>query len=331
MPSDDRTNRALEAVSGPARAFRSAVARSVDEVRGLLRDRRAAGATAGADELGAFAAGRIDAERFEALSSGSSPLEPAAAARMERALDVLARVDAEGDDVFRLEVEEGGDVRAAVAAGLARAGRAFGAARCVELARTGRYRPEVHDGYTEAFPPWRWNRGEREMAPPLVVRLAGADLRAGALADLLDGGQKLVLVAEGRVAPAPLVRLVTPGVLVIQADVPEELDRLSGFDGPGVALYAEASAGAARFVHDPEAGDAPARRLTVGDLPEDGALRPLGSLTARQQAEELEQLVALATPAAARGAPSANGAGEGADDVEPADRLAAWLLRQADL
>lgn len=331
MPSDDGMNRALEAVAGPARTFRSAVARSVEEVRGLLRDRRSGAAAAGTDDLGAFAAGRIDGERFAALFSGSTALEPAAAGRIERALDVLARLDAEGDDVFRLEVGAGGDVRAAVEEGLARAGRAFGAARCVELARTGRYRPEVHDGHVESFPPALWNREEREIAPPLVVRLAGEDLRAGALADLLDGGQKLVLVAEGPVAPAPLVRLVTPGVLVIQASEAEELDRLSTFDGPGVALLAGASAGAAPFVHDPSGGDTPARRLTVGDVPAADGLRRLGSLTARQQAEELAQLGALAAPAAAAGEPSANGAGEDGDDVQPADRLAAWLLRQADL
>ncbi|NIP56592.1 MAG: hypothetical protein GWO00_00735 [Gemmatimonadetes bacterium] len=335
MPSDQRLDRALRALTGPMEAFHSAVARAVDEVTGELEARSAAVGGRSEDEaLGPLAAGRIDPDRWAAVLARPEALDPDSAERMGEAARVLEELDDAGPDAFVCRMEEGAGLRDAVAHALGRLGRAFGAARTAELARTGRFRAELHGRYADAFPPTMWNRAERRIAPPLVVRLRGADLRPGALAEFLDGGQKLVLLVEGPAPPASLVRLMTPGALVLQSDDPADLEALEGFEGPAVAALFGSGAAVAHFVHDPRSGTTPADRLVLDDSPEEGDLRPVGPITVDQQAEELAQLRALAVAGAAA-TPSRNGApadddGD-EDDVQPADRLAAWLLRQANL
>lgn len=344
MPSDERlsltaaagerSHAALAALEAPVEAFRSAVGRSVDEVRArLAAGSRPSGAEGAAGRLGPLARGRIDTERFAALLAGAEVLEPEALAAMRSALEVLAELDASGEELFARRMAPGDDLRDAVDAALARLGRAFGAARTAELARTGRRDAAPAEGWLEAFPPTMWNRGERRIAPPLVLEVPGAALRPAALADVLDGAQKIALVVEGSAPPAPLVRLVTPGVLVLQTEDPSELSLLAEHEGPGVAAVYPEGSGAAAFLHDPAAGDGLADRLAVRELPPAEALRPVGTVTAFRQAEELRQLAALAAVGPAAG-PSGNGRGPGAAeeaDGEPADRLAAWLLRQASL
>jgi hypothetical protein len=335
MPSDDRAQQALEALAGARDDYRSAVARAVDEVRSLLRERggvareeRDAGAG-----LGAFAAGRIDPRRFASLVAPAEVLDPTAEERLEAALSTLEGIDASEDGLFRVRLDPEEDLHGRVGRALARTGTAFGAARVAEMARVGQYREELHGDYLDAFGPRMWNRSERRIAPPLVVELDGRDLRAGGLADYLDGGQKLVLVPRGDVPPAALVRLITPGQLVLQTGDPAELERLADFPGSAVAAVHPQGARAASFLHDPRGGDTLPERLSVGDLPDEAEIRPVGPMTREQQVEELRQLVALAragsgvAPVAGDGAaPTAEG-----EDVEPADRLAAWLLRQASL
>jgi hypothetical protein len=336
MPSEQRVDRVLSEIGESLEGFRSAVARAVDEVRAELeKRRRPAEAGTPTDELGALASRLMDPSRFAGLFAEDSLLDPEAYALLEQSHDALARLDAADDEVFVERVPEGGDLRAAVEAGLGRLGVAFGAARVAELAREGRYRAEAHAEHMNRFPPSVWNRAERGLAPPLVLETPGAALRGGLLAEFLDGTQKLVLVVEGAAPPAPLVRLITPGVLVLQTEDPEALRALSEFDGPAVAaLYPEGS-GAAHFTHDPRAGRMLADRLSVEELPESAELRAVGPITAAQQAEELTQLAILAGSAASVPAsPSTNGhaASDGSDAaVQPADRLAAWLLRQANL
>lgn len=338
MPSEGRVDLVLAALRGSLEGFRSAVARAVDEVRAELEKRHGpvgAGAAASKGELGALAERLMDAARFEDLFSEESLLDPEAFALLEESHEVLAALDAADDRIFVEELPESGGLHDAVAAGLGRLGVAFGAARLAELAREGRYGTEARVEHLHAFPPSAWNRAERSVAPPLVVKTTGMALRAGGLADFLDGTQKLVLVVDGSAPPAPLVRLITPGVLVIQTEDPEGLARMAAFDGPAVAaLYPEGS-GAAVFVHDPSAGPELGERLTVTALPEVTELRPLGPLSVPQQAQELAQLTALAARgASAAVGPSPDGDGEasgGGLAPEPADRLAAWLLRQANL
>jgi hypothetical protein len=320
MPSDS----VLRSLSGAREAFRSALGVAVDQVNVLLAAHSTpAGEAAGraATELGDFAAGRIDPERFAALFSGKDSLDPAALERIREARDTLAELARAGDALFQLQVPAGADLRDAVGAALAAAGRAFGAARTVELARTGRFRPEEHDGMLRSFPARRWNRAERQIAPPLVVEVDGADLRAGGLAEFLEGSQKIVLVARGAAPPAPLVRLITPGVFVLQTTEEAELERLSAVEGPAIAALLPR--GAARFVHDPVRGGTLGERLELRDAAPEVVLEPLGALSVFQQREELAQLAALVErPAAAAQA--------GAGQADPVDKLAAWLLRQAD-
>jgi hypothetical protein len=327
----------LEALEDPREVYRSAVARTVDEIRGRLsRQERPDDVQRWTIELGPLGQGRIDAGRMAGIVGGKDVLDRETAERMGAALDVLAELDAAGPEAFTCRVPAGGDLREEAIRALARLGRGFGAARAAALSRTGSYREEDHGGYLEAFPPRMWNRAERTIAPPLVLEVEGSDLRAAGLAELLDGGQKLALLVDGPAPPAPLAPLITPGVLVVQTEAPADLERVATFEGPAACAVFPEGAGAARFVHDPRDGSSVAERLTVEQLPDVEGLRPVGSVTAFRQAEELKQLVALAGARGATGVPEENGGGPeatagSAEEVQPADRLAAWLLRQASL
>jgi hypothetical protein len=338
MPSEPRVELALSALQDSLEAFRSALARAVDEVRAALeRRRQPAGAPGGTRALGALGLRCMDPDRFAGLVAEEPILDPEAARLMEAAHDALAGMDAADDDIFVETVPEGGSLRDAVADGLARLGRAFGAARVAELAREGRLGQGTREEQLQTFPPAAWNRAERDMAPPLIVQTPGSAITAGALAEFVDGSQKVVLVVEGAAPAAPLVRLITPGVYVLQTEDPSELESAAAFDGPAVcALFPEGS-GVASFVHDPSAAEGgESARLTISSLPAAADLHRVGTITVRQQAEELTQLAFLASlGAAAPATPSPNGARvagtEAGEDVQPADRLAAWLLRQANL
>jgi hypothetical protein len=69
--------------------------------------------------------------------------------------------------------------------------------------------------------------------------------------------------------------------------------------------------------------------LTVGFLPEKEPRGSIGGVSGAQQAEELRQLKALTRKSEAP-APAAAGSGMPVA-AGPADKLAAWLLSQADL
>jgi hypothetical protein len=234
-------------------------------------------------------------------------------------------------DLFFAHVPPGGDLRATVAKALEEIGRAFGAVRIFELTRSGSYGGNEHARSLGSFPFQKWSKGERRLAPPLVVAVDGADLRAEMLADFLDGVQKIVLVVRGPCAPAPLVRLITPGTFVIQTGDATGLDRLAAYAGPGIgALVPD---GAARFTHDPARGAEIWNRLTIESAPAKEPRLSVGGRSGSQQAEELRQLMALA--AAPSGAPSAGAAtpvaAAPATPADPVDKLAAWLLSQANL
>jgi hypothetical protein len=196
-----------------------------------------------------------------------------------------------------------------------------------ELVRAGRYEAEEHDRLLDAFEFRSWNRAERRFAPPLIIRLAGADLHAGALTDFADGHEKLLLVVDSPCAPAPLARCISPGTLVVQTIDGAGLELLAPFDGPAVAAIMPA--GAATFVHDPRGGEEPWQRLALGALPQPPT-RAIGGLSAWQMAEDLRLLTSLArTPFAV---PTAGGPGTPALGTSQAvDQLAAWLLDQTDL
>ncbi|HEX9728035.1 MAG TPA: hypothetical protein VGA37_05995 [Gemmatimonadales bacterium] len=329
MPSDTATASAFAQLAGLRAAHRSVVATTVEEVRGYLESHRGTTDTRSeraAAELGLLGGRHIDLDRFAALVVDAPTLNGSAGATVERALETLTGLTRDGDEQFRLELPPGGDLVVAVGRALAEAGRGFGAARVVRLARNGGYRVGEHENWLVELPFAMWTAAERALAPPLVVALDGADLRVAGLANYLDGNLKLVLIVQGgAVPPAPLVRLITPRVFVAQSHDGGPVDRLAAHEGPGVV--AVMPRGAASFVHDPSAGATLAERLAVTSLPDTPPRKRIGTATAFQQAEELAQLQTLASAIAA--APVAPGTSAPASN--PADKLAAWLLTQANL
>ena len=324
MPSDPRVQPALAVLERPIAVYRSALAIARERARAVLSTN--GGADRARLELGAFGGARIDAARFAELRRGVT-LEPASRSRLLRACEVLEDLASKSDDLFVVDVPAGDSLRVVVARALAELGRAFGAAAVVELVRSGLYEPERHDRILDAYPFERWGRVEREHAPPLIVTVDGADLRAGSLAELLDVGMRLVLIVRGPSAPAPLVRLVTPGTLVIQTRDVEAVRRVAGAFGPAIAALFESEA--ALFTHDPLAGSAPWQRLTIVSRPSVMPKKQIGGVSARQQREELAQLEALAARPALPNDPveAVVPPGEG----DPAERLAAWLLAESGL
>jgi len=345
MQSEPTIRRALDALAAPRERFRSAVAAAVDEVAAYLDARRAPadGRTERtAHELGPFASGRLDPVRFAGLFGETATLDPAALARVDRAHETLRQIAAIGDEAFGFRVPTGGDLRAHVDRALADLGRAFGAARAVEHVRSGRYPSGELEAYLDGFAFRLWNRAERQIAPPLVVEVEGGDLQAAGLAEYLDGSQKVVLVVRSPAPAAPLARLITPGMLVIQAATDADLGSFAESSGP--AILALVPDGCARFRHLPGA-DASWERLGIEWLPSDEPRASVGSVSVFQQREEIAHLRALsAAPpapeprvAVATSDPPAlvpATAGDtpvGAPATDPADRLAAWLLSQTDL
>jgi hypothetical protein len=333
MPSDKMVQQALDAVSGPREAFMSAVKAAVDQVGSYLdanTGTEEAKPQRAASELGRFAEGRIDPQRFAALTGEHEPLDDRSQEVLEEALAALRALVKKGDENFLVHLEEGDSLVDRVEAALAASGRAFGAAEAVERIRTGGDAQAARKSFARGNPPGRWSRAERRLAPPLVVSVPGSGLDIEGMGRLLEGNLRIVLVVDGPAPPAALVSLVTPGVFVLQTSDAEELARLGNATGPAIAaLLPETCAG---FVHDPAGGAALGQRVTVGDLPEAATVRMLGTITAWRQAEALAQLAALKSVAEAAALPSANGKpSESAEAPAPADRLAAWLLDQANV
>lgn len=327
MPFDDLATDASVMLAAPHDRFRDTLSTTAEEVRVLLEDTRAA-----VDgQFGRFAAGfgalgptYLDFDTLASVIPAGPAVSPSALAVIERALHVIEELA--GRESYRATVPPGGSLEATVGGMLADVGRAMGAARVVDLARRDAYRAADHEWYLESFPFSLWSAAERRVVPPLVIGIAGADLRPAALAEYLDGGVKIVLLVEGAATPAPLVRLITPGVFVGQASDLSVLAGLATWDGPGVVAVLPATCAA--FVHDPARERDGGGRLTVLAEPSGASLHRVGPFTVTQQRDELRQLSDLAArPAPAAVAPQAD-SNQAADD--PVGKLAAWLLAQAD-
>ncbi len=339
MPSDktttERAERVMDVLAKAREVYHSALVATSEELRGML-DAGSATAEARAErtaaELGSFAVGLIDIERFASFQESGQPVAEKEAPRLEAAARTLQSLLDHEDDLYFVRVEKGADLRDAVASALARAGRAFGAARTVELAQAGKYDETIHSAWLDNFSPAVWNRRERDLAPPLVVDVDGSDLRPGGLADYLDGAQKIILLVRGAAPPAALAGLITPGLLVLQVDEPEDLAIVADASGPAIGALVPSEA--CRFVHLPST-DGGRGRLTVEHMPTEEPRRALGGISAFQQAEGMRQLAVLsagwglATPEPV--APSGDGASAPAPAGTAADKLAAWILRQADV
>jgi hypothetical protein len=334
MPSDRRMGTAINALAGSMERYRSAVVTTAEEVRGYLASRQPSsdrGDESVAVGLGQFAVGRIDVDRFSSLLTNAPVEDAGTLEKVEGAYKILSDIASGGDDVFRVEVKSGGRLRDAVAGRWAEIGRAFAAARVAGMARAGSLNSSKNDKLLGPMEFQRWNEMERQIAPPLAVEVDGADLHAGELAEFLDGSVKIVLVVRGESPPAPLVRLITPSTFVLQTSDETGLDRFSDFAGPAVAALVPEDA--ARFIHDPAAGSQRWDRIEIFHLPEEAPKKAVGGVSVRQQTEELEQLRSLA---GSTGATEAEAEGEAAVAAQvisdnPVDKLAAWLLSQADL
>jgi len=330
MPSDDRARFAFDAVAGRSHTFRTSLAATIDDVKGTLAASQRswdARVTQAAAELGPLAAGRVDAARFASLFLEPASTNAAVVGTLERAVAALEALAARGDDLLRVPVAPGASLYGAVADALAAIGRGFAAARAVAHVRAaGRGADAALVPDIAALPFSRWNRHERQLTPPLVVEVHGADLKPAALAEFMDGRVHIALVVDGEAPPASLVRLVAPGTFVMQTHDVGALSRLAKHAGPGVA--AVLGDPTARFVHDPTAGASVWERLAIESLPERPPRRPVAGLSVAQQVEELDLLRGLAArPAHADGPPAAGAA----PASEHAERLASWLLSQVDL
>jgi hypothetical protein len=344
MPSDSKPSaragelaqKALAALEPRVDAFHSAVATAEEEIRTFVAHGRGISqyrTDQALVELGPFAIGRIDAEKFGALLLDAGELSQEAERVMERAEQILSAFSV-GRAFHHVVVETGGDLRDAVKEALERVGQVFGASRAVELARADLYDPGQHDAFLEALPFRRWNRAERQLAPPLVVEVATEDLLPAGLGEFLDGLVKIVLVVKGPTTPAPLARLITPGTYILQTADPSELGAFARSPHPGVALLFDAErTEQARFAHDPDAGALPWQRLAVRHIPEQAEVGR--GRRAPTWLEELTHLQALAKRPAATAAgvvvPAGNGAEAPGEPATSADQLAAFLLSQVDL
>ena len=337
MPSETKmvvaselAQKALQGLAPRVEFFHTAVATAEEEIRSFVTHRKGVAehrSERTLAELGPFAAGRIDTEKFAALLLDVDDLAPEAESVMNRAEEILAEFVV-GSEFHLVTVPRGGDLRDAVKDALNHVGQVFGASRAVELARSGRFDPDQHNYLLSALPFRKWHREERRLAPPLVVEVEAEDLLPAGLGEFLDGEVKVVLVVKGPTPPAPLARLITPGTYVVQTADPADLVALARSPHPGVALlFDEARPEQARFVHDPDAGAASWQRLAVSHMPEQAAVGR--GRRAPTWLEELAHLQALARKPA--GADQAAGAETPATEATPADQLAAWLLHQTDL
>jgi len=342
MPSDnagldsgDLALEALKALTPRVEAFHSAVASAVEEIRTFVQSRRGASdfrAERALMELGPFAVGRIDTEKFAALMDDAENMSSETEGVLERAEEILNGFSV-GKDFHNVVVGPGEDLRDAVKEALDDVGRVFGASRAVELARGGRFDPDQHNVFLSSLSFRKWNRPERRLAPPLVVEVGGEDLLPAGLGEFLDGLVKIVLVVKGPTTAAPLARLITPGTYVVQTADVADLSGLATSPHPGVALlFDEERPEQARFVHDPEAGAASWQRLTVSHMPEQPSVGR--GRRAPVWLEELAHLEAMAKkPAGLTVGVDGDGVAPTSPDAEPepADRLAAFLLSQVDL
>jgi hypothetical protein len=323
MQYDEQIIQALRSVRGAIEPYRSAVGLAAEQLRSYLgtcceasakKEERAEA------ELGEFAAGRINVTRFSALLNDTRTRRPCKA--VEEALRVLEELASEKEDFFLAHVEDGGDLRGTIEHKLATVGRAFGAARIVELERSGTLDAETENHLLYRYPFRSWNRSERRLAPPLAVSVDGRDLYAASLAEFMDGATKIILIVRGSASPAPLVRLVAPSTFVMQTNQLDDLAAVSTTSLPAIAALLPE--GSARFVHDPSAGRDAGKRLSISFKPADQPRRAIGGISAAQQSEELRLLALLAAAPAPEVVPPSQ-----PNAADPVDVLAAWLLQQS--
>jgi len=318
MPSEDRTQLALEAIRPRVERFQSAVATTTENIRGLL-----SGTEDSSEDqsvaLGNFASGHVDVERFSAFTRKADRVDAEAEAPIRDAQSVLDKLLKEGDDLFVLKLTEGRSLAAAISRRLTVVGLAFAAAHVTDLAKSGKYDEEQHGMLLDGLAWSDWSQAERALAPGLVIELFSSDFVPGQVAPYLDAGVKIVFVVDGEPPPAAMARVVTPGLFVQQTSSDTALEAFKAYEGTAAAALVEQ--GAVEFLHDPRVGDTSFERFTTLEFPKEIRKRAIGGISVVQQAEDLALLETLAV------VPTL--AGEAGSD--PAGKLSAWLLNQTNL
>lgn len=326
MPSDERVVAALAALRSPIGLFRLGVSGTLERARAMLASESGPSQTRAA--LGEFAGGRIDPERFAMISSGSAPLDVTGREIVEHVVEVLEDLLTANEEQFFVDVGSAASPVEAIRTRLAELGTAYAAARRLDLVRRHSYDPVEHGSPSDGYPFGKWTGSDRMAAPPLVIRLDGGKLDAFELAPLIDGCVRLILIVDGPSAPAPLARLISPGVLVAQVEGVKVLEELTGFEGPAIIAVMQGSE--ARFVHDPRAGTVLWKRVRIDRMPAVPPRKTLGSRSAWQQRDDLAHLKTLIEPPSlTSGATEAFVAGARGVSSDPAERLTAWLIDQS--
>ena len=318
MPSDERKGIALDAIRPRIEQFHSALTVTADQVRGLL-----AGSGNAEDDqseaLGFFAKGKVNIERFASFTPRAARIDAAAEAPIRAAQEVLKSLLAQGDELFIIQTEEGKGLGHQLSVRLASIGRAFAAARVIDMAKSGAYKEDKHAATLERFPYNMWNSSERALAPALVVNVSGADFKPSAIVPLLDINMKIVFNVTGDAPAAALSRVISPRVFVQQETGSASLEAFAAFEGIAVAAFLPATA--VSFIHDPSAGSTTYARFVAVTFPKEVRKRAIGGISPAQQAEDYTLLESLSVPPEI--------AGDAASD--PAGKLSAWLLNQTNL
>lgn len=327
MQSEDRVSAALAAISPQITLYRVSVSAALDRVRSMIAAE--SGASQVRATLGDLGARLIDADRMAMVFSGAGPLDSASTTALERAAAILEELLNPANEPFVVDVPPGTSFIAAVRNRLSYLGLGFGAAGIHELVRQRSYDPAQHETALGGYPFERWSASERRRAPPLIVRVQGSDLDALALAPLLDGCVRFVLMIDSPTTVAPLARLISPGVFVAQCGDLQALQSVVDYDGP--VVIAAMSADEACFTHDPRAGNAAWQRVTLVRIPDVVPRKSFALRSVWQQRDDVAHLRSLAERpvwSASSADPLAMPASGSNAVFDPAERLTAWLLEQ---
>ena len=318
MASEERRALALNAVRSRIELFHSALTVTTNQVQALL----AGSGDTEADKseaLGYFAKGKVNMERFNSFTAKAARIDTATEAPVRAAQEVLKSLLAQGDDLFIIEAENGRGLGHQLSVRLATIGRAFAAARVIDLAKNGAYKEDKHAATLERFPYAMWNSSERALAPALVIEVSGEDFKPSAIVPLLDANMKIVFNVLGDAPAAALSRVISPRVFVQQEIGDAKLEEFTAFKGIAVTAFLPSTA--VSFVHNPTAGSTTYERFVSITFPKEVRKRAIGGISPAQQAEDYTLLESLSVPPEI--------AGEAASD--PAGKLSAWLLSQTNL
>lgn len=318
MQFEEQKAVALEAVRSRIDQFHAALTLTSEQVRGFLSGSTDTEADR-SEALGHFAKGKVDMDRFNSFAPKARHIDTSAEAPVRAAQEVLKSLLAQGDDLFIIDMDDGRGLGHSLSVRLASIGRAFAAARIVDLARNGAYKEDKHAATLERFPYAQWNSSERALAPALVVNVSGEDFKPSSVVPLLDTNMKMIFNVSGDAPAAALSRVISPRVFVQQVTGEPDLAAFTAFKGIAVAAFLPDTA--VSFVHDPSAGSTTYERFTTITFPKEVRKRPIGGISPAQQAEDYTLLESLSVPPEI--------AGEAATD--PAGKLSAWLLSQTNL